>query len=281
MLIPFLKMHGAANDFVVIDHRQPALPADLRTLVRRLCDRRRGVGADGVLLLEPASDADAAMRYLNADGGAADYCGNGARCLARFALDLGLGAGGRVRLRTAVGILEGRQTRDGIELHFGHVVAPGAPVAVEACGRSFSGRLVRAGVPHLIVQCEALEAVPLPEWGAALRRHARFGGEGTNVDFVTPRGDGVIAMRTYERGVEGETLACGSGAIATALWAAAEGWRSPVRVRTAGGDDLIVGFVKEGAGFDVTLSGPAEVAFRGEWREVGEAVSAGTPGRSS
>jgi diaminopimelate epimerase len=115
------------------------------------------------------------------------------------------------------------------------------------------------------------------EWGRALRRHARFGAEGANVDFVDRRGDGV-AMRTYERGVEAETLACGSGAIAAALWAAAEGLGSPIRVRTAGGDDLNVGFQRQGSGYDVTLTGPAEVAFRGEWRDAGDLVPTAAPG---
>src|SRR5882762_5139807 len=111
MKIPFLKMHGAANDFVVIDHRAPFLPAvagELEPLVQRLCDRRRGVGADGVLLLERAPDLDFAMRYFNADGRPAEFCGNGARCLARLALDRGLGSGGEVRFRTAAGAMRAR-----------------------------------------------------------------------------------------------------------------------------------------------------------------------------
>src|SRR5262245_34518581 len=101
-------MHGAANDFVVIDQRRPTLPADPGDLVRGLCDRRRGIGADGVLLLETDPAADFAMRYYNADGRVADYCGNGARCLARFALDLGLGRDGAVRFRTAAGLQSAR-----------------------------------------------------------------------------------------------------------------------------------------------------------------------------
>ena len=269
MVIPFIKMHGAANDFVVVDHRRPFLPADPGALVRRLCDRRRGVGADGVLLLETAADADAAMRYFNADGGIADYCGNGARCVARFALDRGLGRDGRLRLRTAVGIQEAHRDADRIRLHFGAVASPSAPLTVEACGRPFTGRAVRPGVPHFVTVVEALERAPVDEWGRALRHHPHFGREGANVDFVSPRADGGVAMRTFERGVEGETLACGSGAIATALWAAAEGCTSPVRVRTAGGDELVVSFEPQQAAFDVTLTGSAEVVFEGSWREPG------------
>ena len=279
MVIPFLKMHGAANDFVVIDHRRPFLPRELGELVARLCDRRRGIGADGVLLLEAGSGADASMRYFNADGGAADYCGNGARCLARLGLDLGLGHAGRLRLETAVGVQTARRVGSGIEIEFGYVEAPSEPLRLEACERSFTGRAVRAGVPHFVVEFEDLKGAAVTEWGRSLRRHPQFGPEGANVDFVARRGEGV-AMRTYVRGVEGETLACGSGAIATAIWAASEGLGSPVRVLTSGGDPLIVGFVRRGSGYDVTLTGPAEVAYRGEWRDTADSVSAVTRGGS-
>ena len=270
MKVPFVKMHGAANDFVVIDHRRRFLSEPLEHLVARLCDRRRGVGADGVLLLEADPELDFAMRYFNADGRRAEFCGNGARCLAMLALDLGLGRGGTVRFRTDVGTLDARHLAGGrgIDLHFGRVAAASEPSTVAAAGREFTGRSVRAGVPHFVVGVERVEGVPVAEWGAALRRHARFQPAGTNVDFAARVGPGRCAMRTYERGVEAETLACGSGAIATALWAAAEGEGSPVAILTAGGDELIVSFEPAGGGeYDVRLAGPADVAFRGEWSE--------------
>lgn len=269
MKIPFLKMHGAANDFVVMDHRRPFLPETVEGLVRRLCDRRRGIGADGVLLIEADSEADFAMRYFNADGGAADYCGNGARCVARFALDLGLGQAGEVRFRTAAGVQRARRGPQGagIELEFGRIEPPGPALRVEACEREFAGRLVRAGVPHFVVPVERVEWAPVQQWGAALRHHPRFEPEGANVDFVARLGPSRVAMRTYERGVEGETLACGSGAMATAVWAVSEGERSPVVVMTAGGDELAVTVQDGTGGYQITLAGPAEIAFEGEWTE--------------
>jgi diaminopimelate epimerase len=270
LTVPFLKMHGAGNDFVVIDHRAGPAIADLPELVRRVCDRRRGVGADGVLLLERDAEHDFAMRYLNADGGTAEYCGNGARCLARVALDLGLGSAGEVRFRTGAGVQSARRTADGsgIDLAFGHVAAPVARRGIEASGRTFEGREVRAGVPHLVIAVDDVESVRLAEWGAALRHHATFAPAGTNVDFIAPLAPSRIAMRTYERGVEGETLACGSGAIASALCALADGAASPVTVMTAGGDALTVSGRAEGGGWDVHLAGPAEVAFSGTWTEA-------------
>ena len=265
MQLPFVKMHGAANDFVVIDHRAPFLEEPLGTFVRRLCDRRRGVGADGVLLIEADPELDFAMRYFNADGGAADYCGNGARCLAARALALGLGRGGEVRFRTAAGVQSARRTGERYEVRFGRVAAPRRET-LEASGRSFAGWSVRAGVPHFVIEVPRLRDVPLLDWAPPLRRHARFGGEGSNVDFVDLRGDQAIGMRTFERGVEGETLACGSGAIASALSRAAEGRSGPIRVETAGGDVLGVRWeAAADGGYEVWLEGPAEVAFHGEW----------------
>jgi len=270
--IPFVKMHGAANDFVVVDHREPFLPEPVEALLRRLCDRRRGVGADGVLLLEADPELDYRMRYHNADGGRAEYCGNGARCLARFALELGLGRGGAVRFRSDAGAQEARRLPSGgIELRFGRVASGGAPETVEAAGRAFTGRRFVVGVPHFVVGVAEVGPVPLAAWGEALRRHPRFAPAGTNVDFVARPGDAPaegrvrLAMRTYERGVEAETLACGSGAIASALGAAAAGAASPVEVLTAGGDVLVVWFEPVTDGYDVRLTGPAEVAFAGTW----------------
>ncbi|MGH7730588.1 MAG: diaminopimelate epimerase [Candidatus Eiseniibacteriota bacterium] len=294
MTIPFLKMQGAANDFVVVDHRVPFLPASdarLEPLVRRLCDRRRGVGADGVLLLErgPGAGLDFAMRYFNADGRTAEFCGNGARCLARLALDLGLGTGGEVRFQTAVGVQRARRGSGerGIDLFFGEVGGCGPVETLEALGRGFTGRRALTGVPHFVVPVERVEWIPVKEWGSALRHHPAFGPAGTNVDFVARLAPGRVAMRTYERGVEDETLACGSGAMASALWAVAEGDAPPVAVVTAGGDELRVGLtppVTAGAGkageaagarWDVRLTGPAEVVYRGEWTEAASAVAAG------
>jgi len=234
--IPFVKMHGAANDFVVIDQRAGVLPAaaDRAGLARRLCDRRRGVGADGVLVLERDPELDFAMVYYNADGGGADYCGNGARCLARLALDLGLGRDGAVRFRTAAGVQTARRLADRrIEVRFGIVRASEGSARLAAAGRWFEGSVFEAGVPHFVTPVERVGEVPIADWAPPLRRHPSLGAGGANIDFVEPLATGRLAMRTWERGVEGETLACGSGAIASALWAASRGWPSPVRILTA------------------------------------------------
>jgi len=271
MRIAFTKMHGAGNDFVVIDHRQPYLPAERRELFAHLCDRRRGIGADGVLLLERSAADDPthdfAMRYHNADGGIAEFCGNGARCIARFALSLGLGRDSGVTFRTDAGVKRARATADGrIALWFGPV-EEGEAVTLGAVGRTFAGRRVVTGVPHVVIPVPHLDRVPLAEWAPPLRAHAGLGAAGANIDFVSRLPDGRVAMRTWEGGVEAETLACGSGAMATALWALLDGASPPVTVHTSGGDDLVVEFVQGPAGREATLIGPAVSVFRGEWVE--------------
>jgi diaminopimelate epimerase len=219
-----------------------------------------------VLLIERDPEFDFAMRYFNADGRPAEFCGNGARCVARRALELGLGRSGEVRFRTAVGPQRAVDGSGGaIELHFGRVAKPDEPVAVDAAGRSFVGRLIRVGVPHFVTPVERVEWTPLLEWGPALRHHPRFGPEGANVDFVARLGPARIALRTYERGVEAETMACGSGAMAAAVGSMADGDPPPISVMTAGGDELRVGLTEAGDQIDVTLVGPAETAYAGEW----------------
>jgi diaminopimelate epimerase len=238
-----------------------------------MCDRRRGIGADGVLLLERDPDHDFAMRYHNADGGRAEFCGNGARCIARFALSLGLGADDTVTFRTDAGVkraeVRGPRTSGRIALWFGPV-DEGEPRTLPAAGRQFTGRRVVVGVPHLVIPVERLERIPFDDWAPALRSHPQLGAAGANVDFVERLPAGGVAMRTYERGVEGETLACGSGAIATALWGVVEGAAdNPVTVRTSGGDDLVVEFTHVHDHREAVLVGPAVSVFTGEWELEG------------
>ena len=218
------------------------------------------------------------MSYFNADGRRAEFCGNGARCLARRALDLGLGRAGEVRFRTDAGVqtraAHGRRSR-----HRAALRPRGCAGAVGAA-RGRRPRVSRAAACAPVCRTwwsrwSASSGCRSPEWGSALRHHEHFAPAGTNVDFVARLGPARIAMRTYERGVEAETLACGSGAIASAACALADGAASPVAVVTAGGDELGVLAVREGAGWDVRLAGGAEVAFEGTWQEPARVVSSG------
>jgi diaminopimelate epimerase len=261
----FTKMNGAGNDFVMLDNRDLHHGLD-KPAIARLCDRHRGVGADGLIAVEPARDgADFRMRYYNADGGEAEMCGNGARCFARFASRLA-GKGGRISFETPAGIitaeLRGENVRIGMSAP--HSVAMNIPLAVS--DEKLTVHSINTGVPHAIVFVEDLEKTDILRLGAGLRYHPNFAPKGTNANFVAKLPGGGIAIRTYERGVENETLACGTGVTAAALvFSRLTGARSPVTVHVRGGEALDVGFEPDGDTWKhVTLTGPADFVFEGE-----------------
>jgi diaminopimelate epimerase len=266
--LSFVKMNGAGNDFVLLDNRAGALQLD-RAVIARLCDRHRGVGADGVLILEQAQEgADHRMRYYNADGGEVEMCGNGARCFARFAKDVA-GANGVVSFETPAGViraefLEGERVR--IEMVEPTNFSPNLSLTVER--EQHTVHAINTGVPHACVFVDDLEHTAVVRLGRALRFHPEFAPKGSNANFIHVLGPRAIAIRTYERGVEDETLACGTGVTACALiHAELNGATSPVAVTVRGGDTLEVGFVrgaKPGEFTRVTLCGPADFVFAGE-----------------
>ncbi len=270
MNIRFTKMHGAGNDFVVLDGRGGKLPRDLDAWVRHVCDRRRSVGADGVLIVVPSdTGADFRMRYFNADGGEVEMCGNGARCISRFAVDLGL-KGPDLRFETLSGPIVANVGREAVRVHLGD----GREFIPPRLLPGFDGPEVTSlntGVPHAVLFVDDLEEAPIVPWGRLLRHHAAFAPKGTNADFVKVLGANRIAVRTYERGVEDETMACGTGVTASAAVAVLLGkCKQPVDVETRSGDVLRVDFRLEGGETrDLTLEGPAVVAFRGEmeWQD--------------
>ncbi len=262
--LDFIKMNGAGNDFVMLDNRAGALQLSAKQ-IERLCDRHRGIGADGVLLIEPAANgADFRMRYYNADGGEAEMCGNGARCFARFAHRVA-GTGENLSFETPAGVIAAQLQGEAVTLQMSDPKDMRLGLQVEALGDTYTCHYVDSGVPHAVVIVPAISEVDIRPLGSALRHHAEFAPRGTNVDFLERRGPQEIAIRTYERGVEDETLACGTGVVASAiLFAATEGAASPIRVHVKGGDALEVGFTKTDSTFTgVTLSGPADFVFEG------------------
>ncbi|MFN0067935.1 MAG: diaminopimelate epimerase [Limisphaerales bacterium] len=265
MRIAFTKMSGAGNDFILVDNRDGRV-ALTPVQVARLCRRQFGVGADGVLLLRPAADgaAEWAWDFYNSDGSTADMCGNGARCFARF-VRRAVGGEGPLTFATGAGVITG--TFDGervtVNLTAPHgvrldetVATAAGPVAVHS---------INTGVPHAVVFVADADAAMVQERGRELRFHPHFGPRGTNVNFVQVLGHGAIRVRTYERGVEGETLACGTGVTAAALVSARRHrWPAPVDVQVQGGDRLQVEFGEDGGAFtDVRLTGPATFVFEG------------------
>lgn len=261
----FTKMNGAGNDFVMVDNRDGSLSLG-DAQIARLCDRHRGVGADGLLAVEKAEGAaDFRMRYYNADGREAEMCGNGARCFARFVNKLSPSSNGAVTFETPAGIISARLEGEEVSLGMSQPGPFADGVTLEACGRPLTVYSINTGVPHAIVLVEDLEDTDVVGLGRALRHHHHFQPRGTNVNFARQLGPQHLAIRTYERGVEDETLACGTGVVASALTLAVlTGAPSPVRVLVKGGDTLGVAFTRTEDGFrDVILTGPADFVFEG------------------
>lgn len=266
MVLEFTKMTGAGNDFIVADNRAGSIrlsPAQ----VARLCHRQFGIGADGLMLLVPCTSgkADWAWQFWNSDGSDAEMCGNGARCFARYAQRATRWEKPTLTIETAAGVVgaafEGERVTVNLTPPHGLRLRESVPTSAGVVEVSS----VNTGVPHAVVFVPDADAAMVQERGRELRFHPHFGPRGTNVNFVQIQGPGQIRVRTYERGVEGETLACGTGVSASAIIAArVHGFPAPVRVRVQGGDELRVSFTEQnGQVGDVRLNGPATFVFEG------------------
>lgn len=266
MKIEFTKMHGAGNDFVVIDNldRRFALSTEQ---ISFLCDRRFGIGADGLLLLEPANslEVDATMVYFNADGSRAEMCGNGARCFARYALERNLGSAGAIRFTTDAGVVAAETVDDLYRIE----LTPPTDLIIERAVELKDGltpiHSVNTGVPHVVRFVDNVDQADLRAIGSEIRYHHDFAPAGTNVNIAHLEPGGLVRIRTYERGVEDETLACGTGVTAVGIMAhLTREIPLPVRVQVAGGSILEVDFVHNGDSIrNVTLTGPAAAVFQG------------------
>jgi diaminopimelate epimerase len=276
----FTKMTGAGNDFIVIDNRDGAIPEEgRRALFEKWCRRRLDVGADGVLLVErpEGSDADFRMRYYNADGGEAESCGNGARCISRFAYLIGA-AGESMAFETQAGLCRARMAGDDVILTMSDPFDLNRDIALNLPELEDGNvDVINTGVPHAVVFVDNIEDVDVQRLGAKIRYHEAFRPAGVNANFAKLEGEDLIRVRTYERGVEGETLACGTGSIAVALIAALKGMvRSPVSIQTTGGPILKIHFEQRENPADASSGRFDDVRLEGEARIVYEGVIAPT-----
>lgn len=265
--IPFTKMSGTGNDFIIIDHRRPFLAdREIPGFVRSVCQRSFSVGADGLILVEDHPDADFRWHFFNADGSRAEMCGNGARCAARFAHEKKI-APARMRFITDAGPIEAEVLDGRVKLRLTRPMDLRQNLLVEFDGREMEIHHINTGVPHAVRIVGNSDATEVAEWGRQIRFHPLFAPAGANVNFVEPLGPSALKVRTYERGVEAETMACGTGAVAAAIIGALQGLVSPpVTVTTSGGARLIVHFsLVNGTGVaDVFLEGPARIVYEGE-----------------
>lgn len=263
----FSKYSGCGNDFVLVDNRSSFFPIDNAPLVRALCDRREGVGADGVILLETSTQCDFRMRIFNADGSEAEMCGNGIRCFMRFIQKL--------NPQISHCRVETMERSISLQCEAGTVRADVGPPkdiqwmlpnALEHPG--LHAHFINSGVPHCVVFVSDLDNVDMESWGPKIRRNAFFGPKGTNVNFVQVA-NGHCSYRTWERGVEGETPACGTGAVAVAMAAFQHfGLKPPISVWTQSRQQLIINFEHKPLFSNVTLSGPATHIFDGVYHSL-------------
>jgi diaminopimelate epimerase len=266
--VEFAKLVAAGNDFILMDNRVLRITsaARLKDLAARMCDRKYGIGADGLLVLESSAAGGFKMRIFNPDGTEAGMCGNGARCFAYYL------SGGKkdfsLSFETKSGTVKARVNGFFVRINITGPKGLRLGIPLKLSGRSIRVNFIDTGVPHAVIFVEGLQRIDVSGLGRRIRYHSRFAPEGANVDFVEVIKPDAIKIRTYERGVEGETLACGTGSIAAALVTAASEPEKvdTVKVSTAGGEILKVHFARTGHGFkDVWLEGEARLVYRGEY----------------
>jgi diaminopimelate epimerase len=262
--IRFTKASGAGNDFILLDNRSGRLPEAEAALARTLCSRPFGVGADGLLVLEPSTRADFLMKYYNADGSFGGMCGNGGRCIARFAHAKGM-VGRTMRFEALDHIYRAECLDNVVRLEMKDPGNLEADVRLAGEGLDVTGQFIDTGSPHYVMLASAIEPIDVAGLGRRIRNHSRFKPDGTNVDWIARNPDGSLAMRTYERGVEAETLACGTGSVAVAAVGLLQlGLSSPVTVRARSGEQLVISLTRSGNRVvQPVLEGSAHLVFEG------------------
>ena len=271
--IEFYKMSGSGNDFIIIDNRRGMVAeSNLSELIPRVCRRQMSVGADGFILIDNCDGADFKWHFYNSDGSRPEMCGNGARCAARFAYLHDI-VGPEMTFETDAGLISAEIVGERVKIGMPDPVdlKTDYPIKVQSGSRVVSS--INTGVPHVVLEEKDIDRVDVFNLGREIRNLEQFAPDGTNVNFISPRDDGRIAIRTYERGVENETLACGTGSVAAALISAyRKNLPSPISMLTRSGSVLRIHFTRRQDRFsDVYLEGDARVVYSGElWEEAWE-----------
>jgi diaminopimelate epimerase len=267
--ITFYKMSGSGNDFIIIDNRSRIIDGlDLPKFIRAGCRRKMAVGADGLILIEPSDKADFRWQFFNSDGSRAEMCGNGARCAARFAVVNGI-AKANLSFETDAGVVAGQVEGDRARVKMPDPMDLRLDYAIELKTGPVTVSSINTGVPHVVIMRDSVAEVDVFNLGREIRNHKAFAPAGTNVNFICRKGQGQLAIRTYERGVEDETLACGTGSIAGALVTSSKlDWNSPIDLTTRSGEVLRIHFNKNENVFDnVYLEGDARIIYTAQLGE--------------
>ena len=268
--ILFTKMSGSGNDFVIIDNREPVLdPETKRDFVKKVCQLKNSVGADGVIFIENSDKAAYKWDFYNSDGSSAEMCGNGGRCVARYAFEKGI-APQTHSFETVAGIIEAEVNGPVVKVKLTHPENLQNDLEVAFDGQQYQVDSLNTGVPHAIVFSEDVDSEDINAIGSGIRYHSVFAPAGTNVDLVEKKNGNALKVRTYERGVEGETLACGTGVVASAIIASHKfKIESPVDVETRGGEILKVHIEPTNGSLPVVyLEGLTRITFEGQLVEL-------------
>ncbi len=275
MKIQFAKLVASGNDFVLLDLRRHGGSLDLKKTAKIICHRKLGIGADGLLVLERSKKADVKMRIFNADGSEAEMCGNGARCVVYFlANDAVRKIKGKVRVDTKAGVLKAESFGSRVKINMTNPKSARQDLKISLNRHQLKLNFINTGVPHAVILCEDIEKINVYSLGRLIRFHKRFKPAGANVNFVEPVGLNRIKIRTYERGVEEETLACGTGSVAGAIIYALKlnkaglsnaGKSFNIDVDTVSGETLKIYFdVSKNKVNNVWLQGSAKIICKGE-----------------
>lgn len=274
--ITFYKLSGSGNDFIIIDNRNRIIDEkNLKNFVANVCRRKMSVGADGLILVEESGLVDFKWRFFNSDGSQPEMCGNGARCAAMFAY-LNKIAGSKMSFETIAGIVSAEVKNDRVKIKMTDPSDLKTDYTLDLENGPLSLSSVNTGVPHVVIAALNIDDVEVVRLGREIRFHKRYAPSGTNVNFIHQQKDGMVAIRTYERGVEDETLACGTGSVAAAVVTASKsGIKSPINVMTRSGNSLCIYFKeKEGKIYDTYLEGDARIIYKGElWEDAWKGIA--------
>lgn len=261
-MIPFSKYSGCGNDFIMIDDRTSNFPLEM---IQKMCHRQKGIGADGLILLQTSPKADFKMRIFNADGKEAEMCGNGLRCLAKYLEELKIPAQ-NYAIETMNQNLNIAFVKDLVQTSMPTPSFIAKELTLNVDGQSYQASHLDTGVPHIVIFVENVEKIDVPTVGKKLRSHSSFAPRGTNVNFVEKMEGNTLKIRTFERGVENETLACGTGCLAAAA-SASEKWNLPsqIHLKTRSSETLTIDLITNAQGqiTSATQTGPAVKIFQG------------------
>jgi diaminopimelate epimerase len=264
--VEFTKMNGSGNDFIIINNMNKIFSSDeFRRYVTSICRRKLSIGADGVIILEPSAVADFKWRFFNADGSEAEMCGNGSRCAAKYAFEHGISEK-FLKFETLAGIIEAEIKDKSVKVLITKPFNLQMDYEIFIKDKKYFVSSINTGVPHVVKFVKELENYDVEKMGKLIRYHEFFQPNGTNVNFVSVESRDTLQIRTYERGVEAETLACGTGSVAAALIAYKKSFvKKPVKVKNQGGETLVIDFTEENGSFGkVFLEGDAKFVFQGK-----------------